>query len=100
MNYQEYLEMTANTPFNHSLMWAMFNEAQASGEKLGQILDVFLSLTVPEDFDGDMSEVYEDAVNEIVSGENGEEMVEYAEMIWSLDPGVSNSVFNVLEQFT
>ena len=99
MNYQEYLEMIAATPIDTDLLRAMIKDALSSESKLDAIINMFVSLNVPEDYDGDFDEAYEQGASEVFDDGNGSDIMQYVDMVWAMDPGVSDSVFNTLEQF-
>ena len=99
MNYQEYLEMIAATPIDTNLLRAMIKDALSGDSKLDAIINMFVSLNIPEDYDGDYDEVYEQGVSEVFDDGNGSDIMQYVDMVWAMDPGVSDSVFNTLEQF-
>lgn len=98
MNYQEYLDEIAATPIDTNLLRAMMKEALSSDAKLESIIGMILSLNVPENYDGDLDEVFEQGVSEIFDDGNGSDMMQYVDMVWALDPGVADSIFNVLQQ--
>ena len=98
MNYQEYLEMIAETPIDTDLFRAMMKDASSSDSKLEAIIGMFLSLSVPEDYDGDVDEVFDQGAAEVFDDGNGASIMQYVDMVWAMDPVLSESVFNVLEQ--
>ena len=102
MNYAEYKEMTKATPIDRSLYQAMLIDVASNGDdRLYQILEVFEVLSVPENYDGDVQEIYSEGLTEIQRISYSEEfrdLADYVPMIWALSPNVSNSVYNTLEQ--
>ena len=92
MTYAEFLEMTEATPVDLKVLGALLKDAQNEGHRLQAILDMFMSLSVPEHFDGDVQEVYSDGVKEILANNHGKGMMVYAPMVWALTPDLGNSI--------
>ena len=99
MTYAEFLEMTENTPVDRKVLGALLKDAPNGGRRLQAILDMFMSLSVPEHFDGDVQEIYNEGVKEILANNFAEDMMGYAPMVWALTPDLGHSVFNTIEQF-
>lgn len=102
MNYEQYKAMTEAVPIDRTLYRAMLEDAAtADSDRLDAILNVFTALNVPENYDGDVQEIWNQGFEEIEENSYSEELrevIEYASMIWAMPPDVSNSVFNTLDQ--
>ena len=57
-----------------------------------------MSLSVPENYGGDVDEIYKDGLLDIQNGHYAQDMTNYAPLIWALPTTVSGAVFHVLEQ--
>ena len=99
MTYAEFLTMTENTPVDRKVLGALLKDAPNGGHRLQAILDMFMSLSVPEHFDGDVQAIYDEGVTEILANNHAKEMMVYAPMVWALTPDLGNSIFNTIEQF-
>lgn len=102
MKYAEYKLMTEHTEIDQTLYRKLLKDAATSSpERFNAILHIFISLNVPENFDGDVQEIWNEGLAEIEENNYSEELrevVEYAAMIWALTPDLSDSVYNTLEQ--
>ena len=99
MTYTEFLAMTEATPVDRKVLGALLKDAQNGEHRLQAILDMFMSLSVPEHFDGDVQEIYNEGIAEISASNCADDMMDYAPMVWALTPDLGNSIFNTIEQF-
>lgn len=99
MNYAEYKAMTEATPIDQDLYRKMLKDAaSADSDRLSAILHVFISLNVPENYQNDVEEIWDEGLMDIGTSNFTKDMLDYAEMIWSMPPDLSDSVYNTLEQ--
>ena len=99
MNYAEYKAMTDATPIDQDLYRKVMKDAvSADSDRLSAILNAFISLNVPENYQGDVEEIRASGLMDIATGDFAKTMLDYAEMIWSMPPDLSDSIYNTLEQ--
>ena len=99
MNYAEYKAFIESTDIDQNLYRSLLKDAvSADADRLGAILDVFMSLNVPENYDGDVDEIKAEGLAEIGSVRHGNDMLKYAELFWALPTSVSDALFHALEQ--
>jgi len=99
MKYSKYDLYRSNTELNVDAYKALLKDALSADQlRLNAIIDVFISLSVPEDYDGDVDEIYRQGLLDIQDGHCADGMLEYAPLIWALPESVSDAVFHVLEQ--
>ena len=99
MKYSQYDLYRSNTELDSDKYKTLLKDALTANQtRLNAIIDAFLSLSVPKDYDGDVHELCDRGLLEIESGNYAEDMLEYAKLIWALPESVSDAVFHVLEQ--
>ena len=99
MKYSEYDLYRSNAELDSNKYKALLKDALTADQtRLNAIIDAFLSLSIPKDYDGDIDEIHDKGLLEIESGNHAEDMLEYAKLIWALPESVSDAVFHVLEQ--
>ena len=101
MKYPEYMLYLNHAELDETIYKALIKDGiSADQTRLKAILDVFLSLNVPENYAGDVDEIYKEGLLEIKNGNCAGDMLEYAPLIWAMPESLSDAVFHVLEQFT
>ena len=99
MKYPEYDLYRSNTELDQTAYKALIKDGMSADQiRRNAIIDVFISLLVPEDYDGDVDEIYRQGLLEIKSGNCAEDMLEYAPLIWAMPESVADAVYHVLEQ--
>ena len=99
MKYSEYDLYRSNTELDQTTYKALLKDGMSADQtRLNAIIDVFISLLVPEDYDGDVDEIYREGILEIKNGNCADDMLEYAPLIWAMPDTLSDAVYHVLEQ--
>ena len=98
-SYSEYVTFLEQAECDENIYKALIRDGITANQvRLNSILDVFISLNVPTDYDGDVDEIWNEGLLEIQNGECAQDMIEYAPFVWSLPATVSEAVYHVLEQ--
>ena len=101
MKYPEYMLYLNHAELDETIYKALIKDGiSADQPRLKAILDTFMSLNVPENYDGDVDEIYNQGLLDIQDGHHSGDMLEYAPLIWALPESLSDAVFHVLEQLT
>lgn len=99
MKYAEYKLLTEQYEIDQNLYRSLLKDAAgADKSRLNAILETFMSLNVPEDFKGDVEDIYSEGLEEIRSSEHSGDMLEYVPLIWHLSTTVSDALFHSFEQ--
>ena len=99
MKYLEYDLYRNNTELDKTAYKALIKDGMTADQtRLNAIVDIFASLTVPCDYDGDVQEIHDEGLLEIENGNHAEDMLEYAKLIWAMPDTLSDAVYHVLEQ--
>ena len=99
MKYPEYMLYLDLAELDGTIYKALLKDGiSADQSRLKAILDVFLSLNVPENYDGDVDEIYNEGLIEI-KNDHAQNLMRYAPLIWAMPESLSDAVFHVLEQF-
>ena len=99
MKYSEYILFTEHSELDQATYKAFIKDGiSANNTRLNAILDMFSSLIVPENYTGDVDEIYSEGLLEIKKGECAEDMLEYAPLLWAMPDTLSDAVYHVLEQ--
>ena len=99
MKYSEYDLYRSNAELDHTAYRALIKDGMnADQTRLNAIIDVFISLNVPKDYDGNVDDIHDEGLLEIELGNHAEDMLEYAKLIWAIPDTLSDAVYHVLEQ--
>ena len=99
MKYSEYDLYRNNAELDQTAYKALIKDGMnADQTRLNAIVESFISLLVPKDYDGDVDEIYRQGLLEIKSGNCAEDMLEYAKLIWAMPSTLSDAVYHVLDQ--
>lgn len=99
MKYLEYDLYRNNTELDLTAYKALIKDGMTADQtRLNAIVDVFISLNVPRDYDGDIEEIHDEGLLEIENGNHAGDMLEYAKLIWAMPDTLSDAVYHVLEQ--
>ena len=99
MKYAEYMLYLNHAELDIGAYKALLNDGITANElRLSSILDAFMSLNVPENYSGDVDEIYRDGLLDIQNGHYAQDIIGYADLIWALPTTVADATFHVLEQ--
>lgn len=99
MKYAEYMLYINHAELDETIYKALLNDGIAANQlRLNAILDAFMSLNVPENYSGDVDDIYKDGLLDIQNGHHSADILDYAPLIWAMPESLSDAVFHVLEQ--